>query len=77
MIDRLARAADKFAQGRLAVILEGGYHLEALADVLAATAGRLENKSVALKYPESPDTEACGAAAVDRALKIQKEFWKL
>jgi acetoin utilization deacetylase AcuC-like enzyme len=70
MARALRRVADKSAQGRIAMILEGGYDLVALEQgLLAATRGMIE--SAAVEIARNLDHED-----VERAVSAAKESWK-
>jgi acetoin utilization deacetylase AcuC-like enzyme len=70
MARALREVADRSADGRIALILEGGYDLVALeSGLLAATRGIVEGTSVDIaRDPDSPD--------VARASRVAHEAWK-
>jgi len=66
----LRKVADASAEGRIAVVLEGGYDLVALeSGLLAATRGVVEGTS--LEIPRDVDHEDLA-----RASRVAKETWK-
>jgi acetoin utilization deacetylase AcuC-like enzyme len=70
MARALRGVADKSAQGRIALVLEGGYDLVALeAGLLAATRGIVEGTAVDI--PRDPDHDD-----IDRASRIAKHAWR-
>ncbi len=70
MARELRRVADKSADGRVLLVLEGGYDLVALeAGLLAATRGILEGTAV--EIARDVDHED-----LDRAVRVAKEAWK-
>ena len=70
MARALRAAADRDAQGRIALVLEGGYDLVALeSGLLAATRGIVEGTAVEIaRDPDSDD--------VARASKVAHDVWK-
>jgi acetoin utilization deacetylase AcuC-like enzyme len=79
-IDLCARAA-AFARertGRPALfVLEGGYHLEALAETVAGLSRRLQGAPTQTVLNDAHDTTEVGRAAVERALAVQSKYWGL
>jgi acetoin utilization deacetylase AcuC-like enzyme len=70
MARELRRVADRSADGRVLLVLEGGYDLVALeAGLLAATRGLLEGTAV--EIARDVDHED-----LDRAARVAKEAWK-
>jgi acetoin utilization deacetylase AcuC-like enzyme len=66
----LRKAADRDAQGRIALVLEGGYDLVALeAGLLAATHGVV--RGAANEIPRDPDSDD-----IARASSVAREAWK-
>ena len=70
MARALRRVADKSAEGRIAMVLEGGYDLVALENgLLSATRGMIE--SAAVDIARNVDHED-----VERASNVAKETWR-
>jgi len=63
--------------GRVAFMLEGGYDLEALADVIAAITGLMAGKDVEMHYPESPEDPDTGRKVVEEVREVMSEYWEL
>jgi len=62
----------------LMVTIEGGYNLEANAEVLACCAAILADAEVPqLQYGAVKDDTGVGAGAVSRAVEVQREHWGL
>ena len=70
----LAKAA---AGGRVAFVLEGGYHLPALAEVVAGTVALFRGESVHLQFREPQGAAGTGREVVARAKKIHGKYWDL
>ena len=74
---RTLELARSMAQGRVAFVLEGGYHLPALAEVVAGTYAAFYGESVDLQYREVVDPGARGKDAIRRARTVHEEYWDL
>jgi acetoin utilization deacetylase AcuC-like enzyme len=73
----LARRLVKMAQGKCAFMLEGGYDVDALAEIIAGIVASFGGKEIPLKYTEVIDTDCAGRDIVKRVKEVQREFWKL
>jgi acetoin utilization deacetylase AcuC-like enzyme len=71
---RLRAAAEAWSDARLAVVTEGGYHLDALRDSLEATVEALA-APVAAAAPADQAPTACGRVAVDLVRAAQRRYW--
>ena len=65
--------ADRVAQGRLAMVLEGGYDLQALDEGVRACL----DVARGVTPPEVSETSRAGEQAVQRALSAQRDLWTL
>ncbi len=77
VIAMLEVAASEMANGRLAFYLEGGYNLNALAEVMGGSIARSHGQEIELLDTEVLDSETTGLEWVERALEIQGQFWDL
>ncbi len=69
--------AEETAKGRIAFVLEGGYHLEGLRDSVKWVLDVLTQDAAwerAADPGDAPTPE--GRAAIDRARQVQSSFWK-
>ena len=69
--------AKSVAHGRVAFVLEGGYHLPALAEVVAATYALFRGESIHLQFKEGRDSVEKGKAVVERVKAVQGTYWDL
>lgn len=79
-VDLVGRSADlarTLCGGRFVVTLEGGYHLDALAEVVAGVVGRLTGHPVRLALTEVLDARVAGRDAIEATKRLQGEFWNL
>ena len=72
----LGGIADRFAGGRLAAVLEGGYNLEALARSVEAVVGTMSGEPVAPKDDGHPAARPA-PAFIDLVRGFQSRFWHL
>ncbi|MGQ9582610.1 MAG: histone deacetylase family protein [Thermoplasmatota archaeon] len=63
--------------GAVAFTLEGGYHIGALAEVVAGTVAAFEEKRVSFEHDRPSDEGGVGSAAVDRAVAAFRRHWPL
>jgi acetoin utilization deacetylase AcuC-like enzyme len=79
MNERLLAIAKELCGGSISFFLEGGYNVEALADIVAGTVSAFGTgkRTVELLFPESEDDRASGAGTVDRVVKLHKKYWDL
>lgn len=74
---RVCALADEHAAGRLVAMLEGGYHLQALARSVQACAAVMAGASPLAPTDPQANPAAAGLAALERAIDRQREFWRL
>jgi acetoin utilization deacetylase AcuC-like enzyme len=72
MVERLASLADALCQGRLALVLEGGYNLEALAYGVLALGRALRGEPWSDPFGPAPTRPPL--ANVDRILELTREL---
>jgi len=69
--------ANRLCGNRFAVALEGGYHLDALGEVIAGVVARLRGRSTRLGLSEVLDDTGRGAPAIDATIRAHRPFWNL
>ena len=77
LVSRAANAASRLCGNRIAIALEGGYHLDALAEVLAGVVGRLQGRTVDLALTEVFDDKVRGRAAIEATKRAHGAYWNL
>jgi acetoin utilization deacetylase AcuC-like enzyme len=75
MTAELRGMAERCCQGRMAVVTEGGYDLQALAASLDAVAATLSGSAQAADWPRSGVASNRGRAAADAATRLLAPFW--
>jgi acetoin utilization deacetylase AcuC-like enzyme len=79
-VDLVARSEDLArvrCGDRLAVALEGGYHLDALHEVIAGFVGRLRGREIDLRLDDVTDSTGRGQEAIARTARAQRAYWNL
>lgn len=73
------KLAGELCEGRMAVLLEGGYHQGALAEIIAGIVAEFYErpKSVETKYNHSSDINKFGADVIEKVKMVQSRHWKL
>lgn len=59
------------------VVLEGGYHLEATAEVIAGLAAMCRGVPAMIKYFANRDPLCAGEEVIERVIQVQSEYWSL
>jgi acetoin utilization deacetylase AcuC-like enzyme len=75
LMRRLRGLAGELCEGRLAVMLEGGYDLEALADVVAGTAAMLSDRPYRPRLVDPPGEVRREKEIVDRLVGHFARWW--
>ena len=70
---RCLAMAQRHAEGRLALALEGGYNLPALGRSVEATMRALSDEAA----PDVPATAGRGQELVERVVAVQQEYWHI
>ncbi|MBX8637623.1 MAG: histone deacetylase [Thermoplasmata archaeon] len=60
----------------VSAVLEGGYDLDALTDVVLGTVHTLDGMEYDARFTEVSDTGCTGRAAVEEAARFCSEYWK-
>lgn len=77
MMASALKLAKETCEGRLAITLEGGYNLEALAEVVTGTEALLRGDSPNVVFTEVRDPDCVGRRIVQLVKDIQRRYWKL
>ena len=77
LLGRTAVLAARICGSRFVVALEGGYHLEALSEVLAGVVGQMQGRSIGYTLTDVLDSDVHGRGAIDATTRAQQAFWNL
>lgn len=75
--ERLIKTAKKLCEGRISFYLEGGYHLSALADIIAGIVGKFQDFETPIFFSEIYDLDVLGKETIYTVKEIQGSYWKL
>ena len=75
MVNELLDLSRKLCHGVLAFTLEGGYHVGALAEVVAGSVAAFDGKKVRYEYDQSGDEHGAGSCAVEDSIRQLKKYW--
>jgi acetoin utilization deacetylase AcuC-like enzyme len=76
MTAELRAVAERHGQGRMALVTEGGYDLQALAASLDAVAETLNGSPQPARWPRSGVASDRGRAAVEAATRALSPYWR-
>jgi acetoin utilization deacetylase AcuC-like enzyme len=62
---------------KIAFILEGGYDLEATAEVLAGLAGLICDKKISMMRDQVRDVDTIDRESVEKVINVQRKYWNL
>ncbi len=74
---KLIDKAEELCEGRISFYLEGGYHLGALAEVVAGVVGQFQGKEISVDFNDVYDRAIFGEEIIEKIKEIQGEFWSL
>jgi acetoin utilization deacetylase AcuC-like enzyme len=77
LVRRAAERARRHCSGRLVIALEGGYHLQALAEVFAGVVAGLSGRQVELQLTDILDRDTRGREAIDATRRAHQDYWNL
>ncbi len=69
--------ADEICDGRVSFMLEGGYHLDSLSEIVAGIVGYDVGKDVKLEYTKVSDNHQKGRNAVEDSFESLYKYWEL
>jgi acetoin utilization deacetylase AcuC-like enzyme len=74
MASMLIELAEKYSGGKIAFLLEGGYHLTALRNSVAAVLQKMERRSATESHPQGGEAIE---PLIQKVLNIQQKYWSL
>jgi len=77
LVLRAAEAASRLCGDRIAIALEGGYDLDALAEVVAGVVARVEGRTIDLALTDVSDDAVHGRAAIEATKRAHGAYWNL
>jgi acetoin utilization deacetylase AcuC-like enzyme len=67
----------EMCNNRVTFMLEGGYHIPALSEVVAASIGKTEGVEVPLEFTDMIDISCLGRPTIIRCRQLASKYWKL
>jgi len=67
----------KICNNRITFMLEGGYHVPALSEVVAGVIGSTEGVDVPLEFTDMIDNSCLGRGTILRCKQVASKYWKL
>ncbi len=77
LVKRSADLAARLCANRFTIALEGGYHLEALSEVIAGVVAGIEGRSIPLALTDVLDDKGRGREAIEATKRAHRDFWNL
>ncbi len=77
VISMLSGLAREKCENRIAFFLEGGYNLQALAEVVGGAISAIHGQDISTHYNEALDTNILGNDWMERAIATQRKHWEL
>jgi acetoin utilization deacetylase AcuC-like enzyme len=71
------RMAKELGLGGATYFLEGGYNIDALAEVVWGVHEGFEGRTLEYDLDNVQDTEGLGTDIVDRVVAVHKDYWEL
>jgi acetoin utilization deacetylase AcuC-like enzyme len=67
----------KICDNRITFMLEGGYNIPALSEVVAAVIGSTEGVDVPLEFTDVIDNSCLGRGTILRCKQLAAKYWRL
>ena len=67
----------KICDGRITFMLEGGYHIPALSEVVAGVIGASEGVDIPMEFTDMIDNSCLGRAVILRCKQVASKYWRL
>ena len=77
IIERMENIAKDICKGRISFYLEGGYDVDALAEVSAGIVASFSGKTIDFNYTKDKDTDCRGKKIVDKVADSLGDLWEL
>jgi acetoin utilization deacetylase AcuC-like enzyme len=74
---RIQKLAGKLCDNKLSYFLEGGYNVDALAEIVTGILASFDNNKIDLGFTETYDKKRKGEGVVEKVLEIQSKYWDL
>lgn len=77
IINRLIGISKELCDNRTSFYLEGGYDVDALAEIIAGIVASFDGRTIEYRYNNKRDKDSKGAGVVDKVADSLKPYWDL
>ena len=74
---KLLDFSGKYCSGRLVYVLEGGYNVLALSEVIGGIISMFEGEDMDIQYNDVKDNNIRGKEYINKSKKVLSKYWKL
>jgi acetoin utilization deacetylase AcuC-like enzyme len=77
LCEKITNLAKNVCDSKLCFVLEGGYNVDALSEVVAGIVGFWHNKKIDYEFTNVNDNFDTGKTIVEKVMDVQKRYWEL
>lgn len=77
LVNNIVELSNEICRKRIAFVLEGGYNVDALAEVVAGITASFYDREIEYEYKRVSDTSIKGRNIVDEVIATHKDYWNL
>ncbi|MBU2564961.1 MAG: histone deacetylase [Candidatus Thermoplasmatota archaeon] len=77
LCEKITNLAKNVCDSKLCFVLEGGYNVDALSEIVAGIVGIWHNKKIDYEFTNVNDNFDTGKTIVEKVMDVQKRYWKL
>lgn len=77
LAESFIKLSKKICDSKVVFFLEGGYDLQALAEIIAGIISSIENQDYELEFSDKYDRDIIGEKIINKVIETQKQFWDL
>lgn len=77
LVRKIIEISKEVCNRRICFVLEGGYNISALAEVVCGIIASFEEKEIKYRFNEVKDKNEIGKENVYRVIEIQRRYWRL
>ena len=77
LCEKITNLAKNVCDSKLCFVLEGGYNVDALSEIVSGIVGSWHNKKIDYEFTNVNDNFDTGKTIVEKVMDVQKRYWKL
>lgn len=77
LCEKITNLAKNVCDNKLCFVLEGGYNVDALSEIVSGIVGIWHNKKIDYEFTNVNDNFDTGKTIVKKVMGVQKRYWKL